>query len=157
MAGSVNKVILVGNLGKDPEIRATQNGKEIANMSVATSYSRKDKNTGKWVDCTEWHRIVVYSDVFVSIVKRFVRKGSKIYVEGELRSHKWTDKDGAERYATEVVLQGNHAQLFMMDNKTTGNDTGDHGGGGYSSSAPSSSQTRQNHENDFPIDDEIPF
>ena len=160
MAGSVNKVILIGNLGKDPEIRTTQDGKEIANLVLATSDSWKDKNTGERRERTEWHRIVIFNDALVGIVKRYVHKGSKVYIEGSLQTRRWTDQGGIERYTTEVVLQGYNAQLTMMDKLASDDATS--GGGGYSSGASASShsssqQAPQKHNNDFPIDDEITF
>ena len=114
---SVNKVILVGNLGQDPEIRATQNGKEIANFSLATSESWKDKATGEKKENTQWHRVVVFNENLVNVVKNYVKKGSKIYVEGQLQTRKWTDKDGVEKYSTEVVLQNFGGTIVMLDSK----------------------------------------
>ena len=113
MAGSVNKVILVGNLGRDPEIRSTQDGREVANFTVATSDSWKDKNTGERKEKTEWHRIVVFNDKLVGIVKNYLKKGAKVYVEGQLQTRKWTDQSGVEKYSTEVVLQGFGGTLTM--------------------------------------------
>src|SRR5476649_1998789 len=104
MAGSVNKVILVGNLGRDPEIRTTQDGKEIANITLATSESWKDRNTGERREKTEWHRIVVFNDGLIGVIKNYLHKGSKIYVEGALQTRKWTDQSGVEKYSTEVVV-----------------------------------------------------
>lgn len=114
---SVNKVILIGNVGKDPEIRSTQDGKEIANLSIATSESWKDKATGEKREKTEWHRVVIFSEALTGVVKNYVKKGSKIYIEGSLATRKWTDKDGAEKYSTEVVLQGFNAKLMLLDSK----------------------------------------
>lgn len=157
MAGSVNKVILVGNLGRDPEIRATQDGREIANMTVATSDSWKDKNTGERREKTEWHRVVVFNEALVNIIKNYLRKGSKVYLEGALQTRKWTDKDGQEKYSTEVVLQGFNATLTMLDTKR------DSSGGDYASSGSSTAQygggnamgAKQPAHAD--LDDEIPF
>jgi single-strand DNA-binding protein len=115
MAGSVNKVILVGNVGKDPEIRRTQDGRSIANLSLATSESWRDKATGERKEKTEWHRVVVFNDNLCKVVEQYVRKGSKLYVEGQLQTRKWTDQSGAEKYSTEVVLQGFNGTLTMLD------------------------------------------
>lgn len=117
MAGSVNKVILVGNVGKDPEIRSTQDGKEIASLSLATSDSWKDKSTGERKEKTEWHRISVFNDGLVGVIKNYVKKGSKLYIEGQIQTRKWTDKDGVEKYSTEVVLQNYGGVLQMLDSK----------------------------------------
>lgn len=114
MSGSVNKVILIGNCGKDPEIRAMQNGGKVANVSIATSESWKDKATGEKKEKTEWHRIVVFGPL-ADIVERYVKKGSKIYVSGALQTRKWTDAGGIEKYSTEVVLQGFGAELTLLD------------------------------------------
>src|SRR5882762_1219267 len=105
MAGSVNKVILVGNLGRDPEIRSTQNGTRIANLSLATSESWRDRNSGERKERTEWHRVVIFDDKLVEVVEKYLKKGAKIYVEGALQTRKWTDQSGVEKYSTEVVLQ----------------------------------------------------
>jgi single-strand DNA-binding protein len=114
---SVNKVILVGNLGKDPEIRRTQDGKAIANLSLATSESWKDKNTGERKEKTEWHRVVIFNENLCKIVEAYLKKGSKVYLEGALQTRKWSDKDGVEKYSTEVVLQGFNSSLVMLDTK----------------------------------------
>ncbi|MGL4396385.1 MAG: single-stranded DNA-binding protein [Hyphomicrobium sp.] len=115
MAGSVNKVILVGNVGKDPEIRRTQDGRPIANLSLATSETWRDKATGERKEKTEWHRVVIFSEPLCKVVEQYVKKGSKLYVEGALQTRKWTDKDGQEKYSTEVVLQGFNGSLTMLD------------------------------------------
>ena len=115
MAGSVNKVILIGNLGRDPEIRSTHDGTRVANMSVATSESWKDKTSGERKERTEWHRVVVFNDKLVEIIEKYLKKGSKVYVEGALQTRKWTDKDNQERYSTEVVLQKFRGELTMLD------------------------------------------
>lgn len=114
MAGSLNKVQLIGALGKDPEIRSTQDGREIANLSVATSESWKDKSTGERREKTEWHRVVVFNEPLVGVIKQYLFKGSKVYLEGQLQTRKWTDRDGIERYSTEVVLQGFGSSLVML-------------------------------------------
>ena len=116
---SVNKVILIGNVGKDPEIRSTQDGREIANLSLATSENWKDKNTGERKEKTEWHRVVIFNESLVKVVKSYVKKGSKLYIEGALQTRKWTDKDGAEKYSTEIVLQGFNGSITMLDSKKT--------------------------------------
>ena len=120
MAGSVNKVILIGNLGKDPEIRRTQDGRPIANLSVATSESWRDKNTGERKEKTEWHRVVIFNEGLCKIVEQYLKKGSKVYLEGQLQTRKWQDKDGNDKYSTEVVLQGFNSQLTMLDTRGGG-------------------------------------
>lgn len=113
---SVNKVILIGNLGKDPEVRATQNGKEIANLTLATSESWKDKSTGERKEKTEWHRVVIFNEGLVEVAKRHLNKGSKLYIEGQLQTRKWQDKEtGQDKFSTEIVLQGFNSQLVMLD------------------------------------------
>ncbi len=128
MAGSVNKVILVGNLGRDPEIRFTQSGQKIANMSVATSETWRDKQSGERREKTEWHRVVVFDERLADIVEKYIKKGSKVYLEGSLQTRKWTGNDGIEKYTTEVVLQRFSGVLTMLD--SAGSSGG--GGGGYS-------------------------
>jgi len=130
MAGSVNKVILVGNLGRDPEIRSTQDGTKVANLSLATSESWRDKNTGERKERTEWHRVVIFNERLVDVVEKYVKKGSKLYVEGALQTRKWTDNTGAEKYSTEVVLQRFRGELTMLDARGGG------GGGGIGGSSP---------------------
>ena len=124
MAGSVNKVILVGNLGKDPEIRRTQDGRPIANLSVATSESWRDKNTGERKEKTEWHRVVVFNEGLCKVIEQYLKKGSKVYLEGALQTRKWTDKDGHDKYSTEVVLQGFNSTLTMLDGRSGGGGAG---------------------------------
>ena len=149
MAGSVNKVILVGNLGRDPEIRSTQDGREIATLALATSDTWKDKNTGERKEKTEWHRVVIFSEGLVNVVKNYVKKGSKLYIEGALQTRKWTDKDGQEKYSTEVVLQGFGSTLTMLDSKGSGsNDNTSYSKPAAAASAPKASEL---------MDDEIPF
>lgn len=130
MAGSVNKVILVGNLGRDPEVRSTQGGKKVANLSVATSETWRDKNSGERQEKTEWHRVVIFNDRLVDVAERFLRKGSKVYLEGQLQTRKWTDQSGQEKYSTEVVLQQFRGELTMLDGRNEGGGGGG-GGGGY--------------------------
>ena len=120
MAGSVNKVILVGNLGKDPEIRRTNDGRPIANLSVATSESWRDKTTGERKEKTEWHRVVIFSEGLCKIAEQYLKKGSKVYLEGQLQTRKYTDKDGVEKYSTEVVLQNFNSTLTMLDTRSGG-------------------------------------
>jgi len=117
MSGSVNKVILIGNLGRDPEVRAMQNGNRLCNLSVATSDSWKDKQTGERREKTEWHRVVIFDDRLVDVAEKYLRKGSKVYLEGELQTRKWTDQSGAEKYTTEVVLQRFRSTLTMLDTR----------------------------------------
>lgn len=129
MAGSVNKVILVGNLGRDPEIRSMQSGEEIAQLSIATSETWRDKASGERKERTEWHRVVIFNENLVKVAKQFLKKGSKVYIEGSLQTRKWTDKDGAEKYTTEVVLQRFRGELTMLDGRGEGGGGGSYGGG----------------------------
>jgi single-strand DNA-binding protein len=124
MAGSVNKVILVGNLGRDPEIRSTQDGKRIANFSLATSENWRDRASGERKERTEWHRVVVFNDRLVDVIEKYVKKGSKLYIEGALQTRKWTDNSGQERYTTEVVLQNFRGELTMLDGRSGGAASG---------------------------------
>jgi len=117
MAGSVNKVILVGNVGKDPEVRRTQDGRAIVNLSIATSETWRDKASGERKEKTEWHRVVIFSEPLCKVAEQYVKKGSKLYVEGALQTRKWTDKDGVEKYSTEVVLNGFNSVLTMLDGR----------------------------------------
>ncbi len=126
MAGSVNKVILIGNLGRDPEVRSFQNGGKVCNLRIATSENWKDKNTGERREKTEWHSVAIFNDGLVRIAEQYLRKGSKVYIEGQLQTRKWQDQSGADRYSTEVVLQGFGGTLTMLD----GRDGGGNGGGG---------------------------
>ena len=128
MAGSVNKVILVGNLGRDPEARQMQDGNPVVNLSLATSESWKDKNTGERREKTEWHRVVIFNERLADVAQKFLHKGSKIYIEGQLQTRKWTDQSGVEKYSTEVVLQRFRGELQMLDSRGEG---GGGGGGGY--------------------------
>lgn len=140
MSGSVNKVILIGNLGRDPEIRSTNDGRQIANLSVATTESWRDRNSGERREKTEWHRVVIFSEGLVKVCQNYLRKGSKVYVEGQLQTRKWTDQSGQDKYTTEVVLQNFGGTLTMLDGRQSGGgqggyDDGGHGGGqggGYS-------------------------
>ncbi|TCS61295.1 single-stranded DNA-binding protein [Varunaivibrio sulfuroxidans] len=128
MAGSVNKVILVGNLGRDPEVRFSQDGKKIVNMSIATSESWRDRNSGERREKTEWHRVVIFSEGLANVAEKYLRKGSKVYLEGALQTRKWTGNDGVEKYTTEIVLQGFNSNLTMLDGR------GESGGAGGSGS-----------------------
>ena len=129
MVGSVNKVILIGNLGKDPEIRRTQDGRPIANLTIATSESWRDKTSGERKEKTEWHRVVIFSEGLCKIAEQYLKKGSKVYLEGSLQTRKWQDKDGADKYSTEVVLQGFNSTLTMLDGPGKKDDAGDDTGG----------------------------
>ena len=151
MAGSVNKVILVGNLGADPEIRHTQDGRPIANLRVATSESWRDKNSGERREKTEWHRVVIFSEGLCRIAEQYLRKGSKVYIEGQLQTRKWQDKDGQDRYSTEVVLQGFNATLTMLDSRNSGESMGS------SDSFGSGAPAQMGNFQDADLDDEIPF
>jgi single-strand DNA-binding protein len=161
MAGSVNKVILIGNLGADPEIRRTQDGRPIANLRVATSESWRDKATGERREKTEWHRVVIFNEGLCKIAEQYLKKGSKVYLEGALQTRKWQDKDGQDRYSTEVVLQGFNSQLTMLDRAGGGGgEAGAESGGDFGSSG--SAPRRQpatagagGKRGD--MDDEIPF
>jgi single-strand DNA-binding protein len=168
MAGSVNKVILVGNLGRDPEIRSMQSGEEIAQLSIATSETWRDKASGERKERTEWHRVVIFNENLVKVAKQFLKKGSKVYIEGSLQTRKWTDKDGAEKYTTEVVLQRFRGELTMLDGRGEGGGGGSFGGGddyagggssggfgGGSGGGRSSGGGSPPRRDD--LDDEIPF
>ncbi|KZL22878.1 single-stranded DNA-binding protein [Pseudovibrio sp. Ad37] len=133
MAGSVNKVILVGNLGADPEIRRTQDGRPIVNLRIATSESWRDRNSGERRERTEWHRVVVFNEGLAKVAEQFLRKGSKVYIEGQLQTRKWQDQSGQEKYSTEIVLQGFNSTLTMLDGRGEGGGAGGQGGqsGGF--------------------------
>ena len=152
MAGSVNKVILVGNLGQDPEIRSFQNGGKIANLRIATSESWKDRNTGERKERTEWHTIAIYSEPLVRVAEQFLKKGSKVYVEGQLETRKWQDQQGNDRYSTEVALRPFRSELHMLDGKA-GGSAGDDRGNGYGAGGSPSSQPSGRPD----FDDSIPF
>jgi single-strand DNA-binding protein len=134
MAGSVNKVILIGNLGKDPEVRSMQNGGKVANLSIATSETWRDKASGERKEKTEWHRVVIFGNL-AEIAEKYLKKGSKVYVSGSLQTRKWTDQSGAEKYSTEVVLQGYGGELTMLDGKGGGGGGAGAGGGGMGDDA----------------------
>lgn len=178
MAGSVNKVILIGNVGADPEIRRTQDGRPIANLRIATSETWRDRNSGERKEKTEWHTVVVFNEGLCKVVEQYVKKGAKLYIEGQLQTRKWQDQTGNDRYSTEVVLQGFNSTLTMLDGRGEGsgrsgggdfgggNDYGSGGGSGYGSgydqqsssrggSSRGSSQPSGGFSND--MDDDIPF
>ena len=174
MAGSVNKVILVGNLGKDPEVRNTQDGSKIVNLTLATSETWNDRASGEKKEKTEWHRVVIFNDRTADVAERFLRKGAKIYVEGSLQTRKWTDQQGQERYTTEVVIGRFNGQLTMLDTRAGGGEgggsEGGYGGGGSSYSprerAPAAARPAARGGSGGPswdapkgsdLDDEIPF
>jgi single-strand DNA-binding protein len=150
MAGSVNKVILVGNLGKDPEVRRMTSGDPVVNLSVATSETWRDKASGERKEKTEWHRVVIFNKNLAEVAEKYLRKGAKVYVEGQLQTRKWTDKDGAEKYSTEVVLQNFRGELTMLDGRNGGEGGGGGGGGRGAGESPASFQRDE-------MDDEIPF
>ena len=167
MAGSVNKVILVGNLGRDPEIRSTQSGMKLANLRIATSERWKDKQSGEYQERTEWHSVAIFNEHLVNVAERFLKKGSKVYVEGQLQTRKWTDQQGQDRYSTEVVLNRFRGDLQMLDSRgegggsyaggggndggyaggSSGGGSGGGGGGDFGGGGPSGDE----------LDDEIPF
>jgi single-strand DNA-binding protein len=151
MAGSVNKVILVGNLGKDPEVRRLTSGDPVVNLSIATSESWRDKASGEKKEKTEWHRVVIFNKNLADVAEKYLKKGAKVYIEGQLQTRKWTDKDGAEKYSTEVVLQNFRGELTMLDGRSGGGEGGGFGGGSRGAGeAPASFQRDE-------MDDEIPF
>ena len=152
MAGSVNKVILIGNLGADPEVRHTQDGRPIVNLRLATTESWRDKNSGERREKTEWHRVVIFSEGLARVAEQYLRKGSKVYVEGALQTRKWEDQSGQERYTTEVVLQGFNSTLTMLDSRQQGSGMSE-GGGDFGRTKPLSGGGSFNKE----LDDEIPF
>jgi single-strand DNA-binding protein len=158
MAGSVNKVILIGNLGKDPEIRTLNSGERVANLTIATSENWKDKATGERKEKTEWHRVVIFNDNISSIAERYLKKGSKVYLEGSLQTRKWTDASGVEKYSTEVVLQRFNGSLTLLDGRGDGggrSDDYDQGFQPQSQGAKASPAYAASPA--FDIDDEIPF
>ena len=152
----INKVILIGNLGKDPDIRVMQNGKEMASFPIATSENWVDKSSGMRTEKTEWHNIVVFNEGLVKIIKNCMRKGSKVYIEGSLRTRKWTDQNNIDRYTTEVILQEFNSALHILDfrNNTTDNNLESEG---YGREELNKSDFQGNNCNDIMIDDEIPF
>ncbi|HSE79320.1 MAG TPA: single-stranded DNA-binding protein [Alphaproteobacteria bacterium] len=159
MAGSVNKVIIIGNLGRDPEIRTFQNGGRVANLSVATSESWRDRTSGERKEKTEWHRVVIFNEKLVEVVEKYLRKGAKVYLEGQLETRKWTDQSGAEKYTTEVVLRPFRGELTMLDSRGGGGGGGDLGGNGGSEpdDAPPAPRSGGGRQKSGPLDDDIPF
>jgi single-strand DNA-binding protein len=160
MGGSVNKVILIGNLGADPEIRRTQDGRPIANLRVATSETWRDKATGERRERTEWHRVVIFNEQLCRIVEQYLKKGSKVYLEGQLQTRKYTDQQGQEKYSTEVVLQGFNATLTMLDGARGGGGEMHDNGSDFGSAGPTTRERKQpamagGGRNE--MDDEIPF
>ena len=156
MAGSINKVILVGNLGRDPEARQMQDGNPVVNLSLATSESWRDKNTGERREKTEWHRVVIFNERLADVAQKYLRKGSKIYIEGQLQTRKWTDQSGVEKYSTEVVLQRFRGELQMLDRAGEGGG----GGGDYnqdSQSGGASGSSVGGAPSGGNLDDDIPF
>lgn len=162
MAGSVNKVILIGNLGADPETRSFQNGGKVCNLRIATSERWKDRNTGENQERTQWHQVAIFSEPLVRVAEQYLRKGSKVYIEGQLETRKWQDQSGADRYSTEVVLRPYRSELTMLDSRGEGagnyggggggnQSMGSGGGGGYEQSSPSVPAPNN------ALDDEIPF
>lgn len=154
MAGSLNKVTLIGNVGSDPVIRNTNDGKEIASLSVATSESWKDKVTGEKKDKTEWHRVTVFSEGLVRVIKNYVKKGNKLYIEGQLQTRKWTDSENQERYTTEVILQNFNSTLILLDSKGSDSSFSDNNSNNFNQS--NNSKNPPNFDNSE-LDDEIPF
>lgn len=175
MAGSVNKVILIGNLGRDPEVRSFQNGGKVCNLRIATSETWKDRNTGERREKTEWHSVAIFQEGLVRIAEQYLKKGSKVYIEGQLQTRKWQDQSGQDRYSTEVVLQGFGGTLTMLDGRDSGGSGGgygggssgggDYGGGGYGGGSSGGGYDRGGPSGDQgggggssrDLDDEIPF
>jgi single-strand DNA-binding protein len=160
MAGSVNKVILIGNLGADPEIRRTQDGRPIANLRIATSETWRDKATGERREKTEWHRVVIFNEGLCKVVEQYVKKGSKLYIEGSLQTRKWQDQQGQDKYSTEVVLQGFNSTLTMLDSRGGGSGAGLSDEGGTEFGASNTSQRPRvaaSGGKRADMDDDIPF
>ncbi len=169
MAGSVNKVILIGNLGRDPQVRRMNSGEAVVNFSVATTESWRDKGSGERKDRTEWHNVVIFNENLAKIAEQYLKKGSKVYVEGQLQTRKWTDKDGSEKYTTEIVLQRYRGELTLMDSRNSGGgDGGRDEGGSFERSSGSASFGRSSPMDQRSssggggsmsqdIDDDIPF
>ncbi|WP_435229081.1 single-stranded DNA-binding protein [Pseudopelagicola sp. nBUS_20] len=166
MAGSVNKVILIGNLGRDPEVRTFQNGGKVCNLSIATSETWKDRNSGERKDRTEWHRVSIFSEPLAKVAEQYLRKGSKVYIEGQLETRKWQDQSGQDKYSTEVVLRPYNSTLTMLDGRSEGGDNYGGGqvgydqGGSHSGGYDQNSQSGGGQGGSVPsrdLDDEIPF
>ena len=170
MAGSVNKVILIGNLGADPEVRAFQNGNKVCHLRIATSETWKDKASGERKEKTEWHSVAIFQEGLVRIAEQYLKKGSKVYIEGQLQTRKWQDQSGVDKYSTEIVLQGFGGTLTMLDGKDGGGgqaggngggsggyDSGPSGGGNYQAPAGRGSGAGGSPNSSRDLDDEIPF
>jgi single-strand DNA-binding protein len=161
MAGSVNKVILVGNLGADPEIRRTQDGRPIAHLRLATTDTWRDKTTGERRERTEWHRVVIFNEALAKVAEQYLKKGAKVYVEGQLQTKKWQDQQGQDRYTTEVVLQGFSSQLTMLDRAggggSAGGDFGSDDGGSFGSRSPARQPAMAGAGARDDMNDEVPF
>ncbi len=151
MAGSVNKVILIGNLGADPDVRTMQSGGRVCNLSIATSENWKDKNSGERQERTQWHRVVVFNEGIVGVCERYLKKGSKVYLEGQLETRKWTDNNGVEKYATEVVLRPFRGELVMLSGRDGGDDTPAY------DNTPAGRRDNPAAQQHDDLDDEIPF
>ncbi|HEY0437213.1 MAG TPA: single-stranded DNA-binding protein [Phenylobacterium sp.] len=161
MAGSVNKVILIGNLGADPEIRSLNSGDRVANLRIATSESWRDRSSGERKEKTEWHRVVVFNENIVKVCEQYLRKGAKVYVEGSIQTRKWADQAGVEKFSTEIVLQKFRGELTMLDGRGDGAGAGEGEAGGYnggfSSSGPRAQSSGPREDFSADLDDEIPF
>ncbi len=152
MAGSLNKVLLIGRLGNDPEIKQMSNGKSVARLSVATSETWKDKNSGERKEKTEWHRVVIFNEGLVGVVQQYLKKGSQIYIEGQIQTTKYTDNNGQEKYSTQIILQGYNSTLTMLGSSSSGGRIDDNSMNQDSSSLPSDNNVSSNE-----MDDEVPF
>jgi single-strand DNA-binding protein len=157
MAGSVNKVILVGNLGADPEVRQTQDGRPIVNLRVATTESWRDKGSGERRERTEWHRVVIFNENLARVAEQYLKKGSKVYIEGQLQTRKWQDQSGQDRYSTEVVLQQYRGELTMLDGRRDGASDEPRGGGDFGRSKALGGERGGERSFNKELDDEIPF
>ena len=152
MAGSLNKVLLIGRLGNDPEIKQMSNGKNVARLSVATSETWKDKNSGERKEKTEWHRVVIFNEGLVGVVQQYLKKGSQVYMEGQIQTTKYTDNNGQEKYSTQIILQGYNSTLTMLGSSNSGGKIEDNSMNQDSSSLPSDNNVSSNE-----LDDEVPF
>ncbi|MFL5295370.1 MAG: single-stranded DNA-binding protein [Phenylobacterium sp.] len=157
MAGSVNKVILIGNLGADPEIRSLNSGDRVANLRIATSESWRDRGSGEKREKTEWHRVVVFNENIVKVCEQYLRKGAKVYVEGSIQTRKWTDQQGQEKYSTEIVLQKFRGELTMLDGRGENAEAGESGYNGGFASGPRAPSSGPREDFSADLDDEIPF
>jgi single-strand DNA-binding protein len=159
MAGSVNKVILIGNLGADPEVRRMQDGRPVVNLRVATSDTWRDKATGERRERTEWHRVVIFNEGLAKVAEQYLKKGAKVYIEGQLQTRKWQDQQGQDRYSTEVVLQGFNSALTMLDSRAGGEAPGGYAEGGDFGQASPMDRPRREAAQNFTrdLDDEVPF